>query len=87
MSWPRRTNGFFVAWGRPEPGDSQARDLVSVNRKVWIRNEGVSLFLLIAVETPITGRPPPRTDPYVRLARIRLLPRVFDGEANVWPRV
>jgi len=29
----------------------------------------------------------PRTDPYVRLARIRLLPRVFDGEANVWPRV
>ena len=29
----------------------------------------------------------PRTDPYVRLARIRLLPRVFDGEANVRPRV
>jgi len=23
----------------------------------------------------------PRTDPYVRIARIRLLPRVFDGEA------
>src|SRR5208283_1121844 len=36
------------------------------------------------------GRPllaTPRTDPYVRLARIRLLPRVFDGEADVWPRV
>src|SRR5271154_7457522 len=35
------------------------------------------------------GRPllgAPRTDPYVRLARIRLLPRVFDGEANAWPR-
>lgn len=23
----------------------------------------------------------------ISLARIRLLPRVFDGEANVWPRV
>src|SRR6266478_2301294 len=31
----------------------------------------------------ITGHP--RTEPYVRLSRIRLPPWVFDGEALVWP--
>ena len=29
----------------------------------------------------------PRTDPYVRLSRIRLLPRVADGEALIGPRM
>ncbi len=33
---------------------------------------------MIAVGTPLTERP--RTDPYVRLSRIRLPPRVCDGE-------
>jgi len=32
-------------------------------------------------------RAPPRTDPYVRHSRIRLLPRVGDGEANIGPRM
>jgi hypothetical protein len=36
------------------------------------------------------GRPllhAPRTDPYVRLSRIRLPPWVFDGKALAWPRM
>src|SRR6266481_9455528 len=36
------------------------------------------------------GRPlpgAPRTEPYERLSRIRLPPRVFDGEAIAWPGV
>ena len=39
----------------------------------------------VAVGTPITERP--RTDPDVRLSRIRLLPRVADGESLVRPGV
>jgi hypothetical protein len=38
---------------------------------------------MIAVGTPFTGRP--RTDLYVRHSRIRLPPRVFDGEALLRP--
>jgi hypothetical protein len=40
---------------------------------------------LIAVGTLIAE--PPRTDPDVRHSRIRLLPRVLDGEALAWPGV
>jgi hypothetical protein len=39
----------------------------------------------IAVGTHIAMRP--RTKPYVRLSRIRLAPRVFDGEALIRPRM
>src|SRR5271166_2346977 len=39
----------------------------------------------IAVGRPLLDAP--RTDPYVRLSRIRLPPRVLDGEALGWPRV
>ena len=38
-----------------------------------------------AAGTPIFERP--RADPYSRNSRIRLLPRVFDGEAVLWPWV
>src|SRR5215469_8313827 len=40
---------------------------------------------MIAVGTPLPCAP--RTDPYVRNSRIRLPPRVFDGEPLVWPGV
>src|SRR3974377_1090956 len=43
-------------------------------------------FFLVAVGTRISSRAP-RTDPYVRLSRIRLPPRVRDGKAIAWPRV
>ena len=39
----------------------------------------------VAVGTPVASAP--RTDPYVQLSRIRLLPRVCDGEALVGPGV
>src|SRR5215467_11682785 len=59
------------------------------------RSEGVGVFTRPrplpdsgrdAVGTPITERPP-RTEPYVRLSRIRLPPRVGDGEAIARPRM
>jgi hypothetical protein len=40
---------------------------------------------MIAVGTPLTECP--RTDPYVRLSRIRLPPWVCDGEASTGPRM
>src|SRR3954447_22354957 len=38
----------------------------------------------VAVGTCVSSHAP-RTEPYVRLARIRLPPWVFDGEAVAWP--
>src|SRR5262245_56088689 len=40
----------------------------------------------VAVGTRISSRAP-RTEPYLRLSRIRLPPRVCDGEANARPRM
>ena len=40
----------------------------------------------VAVGTRISSRAP-RTEPYVRLSRIRLPPRVCDGEASARPRM
>src|SRR5436309_15546590 len=40
----------------------------------------------VAVGTRISSRAP-RTEPYVRLARIRLPPRVCDGKASARPRM
>jgi len=40
----------------------------------------------VAVGTRVSSRAP-RIDPYVRLFRIRLPPRVRDGKALAWPRV
>src|SRR5260370_38348511 len=40
---------------------------------------------MVAVGTPVTGAP--RTEPYERLSRIRLPPRVIDGKAITWPGV
>src|SRR5262249_3802666 len=40
----------------------------------------------VAVGTRISSRAP-RTEPYVRLSRIRLPPRVCDGKANARPRM
>src|SRR5262249_17091514 len=42
--------------------------------------------LTVAVGTRISSRAP-RTEPYVRLSRIRLPPRVCDGEALIRPRM
>src|SRR3974377_2560104 len=43
-------------------------------------------FFLVAVGTRISSRAP-RTDPYVRLSRIRPPPRVGDGKGMAWPGV
>src|SRR5262249_41738144 len=39
---------------------------------------------VVAVGTCVSSHAP-RTEPYVRLSRIRLPPRVCDGEARAWP--
>src|SRR5215831_14233723 len=40
----------------------------------------------VAVGTCVSSHAP-RTEPYGRLSRIRLPPRVCDGEAIAWPRM
>jgi hypothetical protein len=52
-------------------------------RKIWGQDMGTDM---------VRGRDayryaPPRTKPYVRLSRIRLPPRLFDGEALIRPRM
>src|SRR6266536_5159482 len=40
----------------------------------------------VAVGTRVSSHAP-RPEPYVRLSRIRLSPRVCDGKASAWPRM
>src|SRR5882724_6117843 len=61
----------------------------------WLRSDRAALLVTqcqeptlpgVAVGTRVSPRAP-RTEPYVRLSRIRLPPRVCDGEAIAWPRM
>src|SRR5262249_38214881 len=58
--------------------------LGSFRRGAWVPTTVIGTG--VAVGTRISSRAP-RTEPYVRLSRIRLPPRVCDGKANARPRI
>src|SRR5262249_51053675 len=53
---------------------------------VWHSDAARGPSTPVAVGTRISSRAP-RTEPYVRLSRIRLPPRVCDGKASARPRM
>ena len=69
---------YWICRGRRLPGWIPPRRQ-SIGPKLG-RSPETATCLVIAVGTPITGRP--RTEPYVQLSCIRVPPRMFDG----WPR-
>src|SRR6266567_4010650 len=80
----RRLSGFGS--GRvPEisPARRSASSLPIRSPKMIASSRGIAI---VAVGTRVSSRAP-RTEPYVRLSRIRLPPRVCDGEAIARPRV
>src|SRR3954467_15429674 len=63
----------------PFPGDCS-------KTPVWHLDAARGPSTPVAVGTRISSRAP-RTEPYVRLSRIRLPPRVCDGKASARPRM
>src|SRR6266542_6252617 len=71
---------------RIAPESGRLRDTRSTSQKCQIQTHAPQQTAPVAVGTRVSSRAP-RTEPYVRLSRIRLQPRVCDGKAFARPRM
>jgi hypothetical protein len=75
--------------GPPTSGLPRTADIIRASRNVSnvpTTDMCSAVKSVVAVGTCVSTHAP-RTEPYVRLSRIRLPPRVCDGKAIAWPRM
>ena len=79
-------NGGFVRHMTPESSPPSCRTSRRPGGRSWNRSRKTRRSRSVAVGTRVSPRAP-RTEPYVRLSRIRLPPRVDNGKAVARPRM